>query len=68
MNNPEPTEVLLRIENLCQYFKMSGKSELKAVDNVSFDIKKGEVVRLRKNYHRTFCDKDIRYHLRQCVF
>ena len=43
MNNPEPTEVLLRIENLCQYFKMSGKSELKAVDNVSFDIKKGEV-------------------------
>lgn len=43
MNNPERTEVLLRIENLCQYFKMSGKSELKAVDNVSFDIKKGEV-------------------------
>ena len=43
MYNPEPTEVLLRIENLCQYFKMSGKSELKAVDNVSFDIKKGEV-------------------------
>ena len=43
MNNLESTEVLLRIENLCQYFKMSGKSELKAVDNVSFDIKKGEV-------------------------
>jgi len=35
-------EVLLRVENLCQYFKMQG-SELKAVDNVSFDIKKGEV-------------------------
>ena len=35
-------EVLLRVENLCQYFKM-GPSELKAVDNVSFDIKKGEV-------------------------
>ena len=35
-------EVLLRVENLCQYFKM-GKKELKAVDNVSFDIKKGEV-------------------------
>ena len=35
-------EVLLRVENLCQYFKM-GKRELKAVDNVSFDIKKGEV-------------------------
>ena len=35
-------EVLLRVENLCQYFKM-GKFENKAVDNVSFDIKKGEV-------------------------
>ena len=35
-------EVLLRVENLCQYFKM-GDKELKAVDNVSFDIKKGEV-------------------------
>ena len=36
------TNVLLKVENLCQYFKM-GTSELKAVDNVSFDIKKGEV-------------------------
>ncbi|MBE5781742.1 MAG: ATP-binding cassette domain-containing protein [Clostridiales bacterium] len=31
-------EVLLRIEHLCQYFK-----SVKAVDDVSFDIKKGEV-------------------------
>ena len=31
-------EVLLRVENLCQYF-----GPVKAVDNVSFDIKKGEV-------------------------
>ncbi len=35
-------EVLLRVENLCQYFR-SGKYENKAVNNVSFDIKKGEV-------------------------
>ena len=35
-------EVLLRVENLCQYFKM-GKFENKAVNNVSFDVKKGEV-------------------------
>ena len=33
---------MLRVEHLCQYFKM-GKSELKAVDDVSFDIKRGEV-------------------------
>ena len=31
-------EVLLQVENLCQYF-----GPVKAVDNVSFDIKKGEV-------------------------
>ena len=42
MSNNTNNEVLLRVENLCQYFKM-GNSELKAVDNVSFDIKKGEV-------------------------
>ena len=35
-------EVLLSVKNLQQYFKL-GKHELKAVDNVSFDIYKGEV-------------------------
>ena len=34
-------EVLLKVEHLCQYFKM-GSNELKAVDDVSFDFKKGE--------------------------
>lgn len=38
----ENNEVLLKVENLCQFFKM-GSGELKAVNNVSFDIKKGEV-------------------------
>ncbi|MDO5400600.1 MAG: ATP-binding cassette domain-containing protein [Eubacteriales bacterium] len=36
-------EVLLRVENLCQYFRLDANSVNKAVDNVSFDIKKGEV-------------------------
>ena len=40
MQNNE--EVLLRVEHLCQYFR-SGSFENKAVDDVSFDIKKGEV-------------------------
>lgn len=35
-------DVLLRVENLCQYFR-SGDSTLKAVDGVSFDVRKGEV-------------------------
>ncbi len=42
MPNNDEREVLLRVEHLCQYFKM-GKQELKAVDDVSFDIKRGEV-------------------------
>ena len=33
-----PEDVLLRVEHLCQYFRVN-----KAVDDVSFDIKKGEV-------------------------
>lgn len=36
-------EVLLKVENLCQYFKLDANTVNKAVDNVSFDIKKGEV-------------------------
>lgn len=40
--NSNDREVLLKVENLCQFFKM-GRAELKAVNNVSFDIKKGEV-------------------------
>ncbi len=35
-------EVLLKVEHLCQYFPL-GRKVLKAVDDVSFEIKKGEV-------------------------
>jgi len=42
MNEIQNDEVLLRIENLCQFFK-AGRHVTKAVNNVSFDIKKGEV-------------------------
>lgn len=34
-------EVLLKVDHLCQYFRM-GRKELKAVDDVSFEVKKGE--------------------------
>ena len=34
-------EVLLKVEHLCQYFRM-GRRDHKAVDDVSFEIKKGE--------------------------
>ncbi len=36
-------EVLLKVQDLCQYFKIGPGNELHAVDGVSFDIKKGEV-------------------------
>lgn len=36
-------EVILRVEHLCQYFKMGPANELKAVDDVSFEIHRGEV-------------------------
>ena len=34
-------EVLLKVDHLCQYFRL-GHKDLKAVDDVSFEIKKGE--------------------------
>lgn len=43
MENKTNDEVLLRVEHLCQYFKIAPGHETKAVDDVSFDIKKGEV-------------------------
>ena len=36
-------EVLLRVEHLCQYFKLGRGFVNKAVDDVSFDVYKGEV-------------------------
>ena len=44
MTGTSQDDVLLRVEHLCQYFKIKGTNQYtKAVDDVSFDIKKGEV-------------------------
>ena len=40
--NLHEEEAILKVEHLCQYFKM-GTMELKAVDDVNFEIHKGEV-------------------------
>ncbi len=38
----QASEPLLRVENLSQQFKINKKKTVKAVDNISFEIKKGE--------------------------
>ena len=43
MSKIDNNNVLLKVENLCQYFSLGPGRELKAVHNVSFDIHKGEV-------------------------
>ncbi|MBR5869950.1 MAG: ATP-binding cassette domain-containing protein [Clostridia bacterium] len=35
------SEVLLKVDHLCQYFRL-GHKDMKAVDDVSFEVKKGE--------------------------
>ena len=41
MENNNNQEVLLKVDHLCQYFRL-GRKDMKAVDDVSFEIKKGE--------------------------
>lgn len=43
MNVNQDTDILLRVENLKQYFKLNRNTEVKAIDDISFDVKKGEV-------------------------
>lgn len=46
MNDMTKTENIVEIENLCKYFKVGKKSYLKAVDNVSLKIRRGETLGL----------------------
>ena len=39
-------EVILRVRNLSQHFKLGRKNILKAVDNISFDVNRGETFSL----------------------
>lgn len=42
-DNGNENEALLRVEHLCQHFDIGGGKANRAVDDVSFEIKKGEV-------------------------
>mgnify|MGYP001028826051 CR=1 FL=1 len=46
MENTEKNQPLVQVKNLCKYFEISRKETLKAVDDLTFDIYKGETVSL----------------------
>lgn len=46
MGNNEGKQPLVEVKNLCKYFQISKRETLKAVDDVSFYINKGETVSL----------------------
>jgi oligopeptide transport system ATP-binding protein len=46
MANQETNQPLVQVNNLCKYFHISRKETLKAVDDVTFHINKGETVSL----------------------
>ena len=46
MENTEKKQPLVQVKNLCKYFEISRKETLKAVDDLTFDIYKGETVSL----------------------
>lgn len=46
MANNETNQPLVQVNHLCKYFHISRKETLKAVDDVSFTINKGETVSL----------------------
>lgn len=46
MESKETRQPLVQVKNLCKYFQINRKSTLKAVDDITFDIYKGETVSL----------------------
>ena len=46
MENENKQQPLVQVKDLCKYFHVGRHTTLKAVDHVSFDIRRGETVGL----------------------
>lgn len=55
------SEVLIEVKNLKKYFKASRKATVKAVDDISFNIKRGETLGLvgESGCGKTTCGKTV---------
>ena len=55
------SEKLIEVKNLCKYFPVGKKKTLKAVDNVSLYIKKGETLGLvgESGCGKTTCGRTV---------
>ena len=55
------SEILIEVKNLCKYFSVGKKGTLKAVDNVTLNIRKGETLGLvgESGCGKTTCGRTI---------
>ena len=63
INKKERNKIMIELKNICKSFVLGGE-EIKALDNVNFNVKKGEFVSIigpsgsgKRIYFRRYCYK-----------
>ena len=59
MANNETNQPLVQVNHLCKYFQISRKETLKAVDDVTFSLKRNETIGI---IGESGCGKSVRAH------